>query len=1411
MKQTLLFTTILLLSTITATAKIWYVGQWTGKPTEDVKTTIADAYAAAAENDTVWIASGAYTVPSITLSKSKVNMYGSFAGTENSVDERAKTPGGKAWEFANPTVFNNSEAQIFNGNGTNSIAADGIIFDGQKVPGRRAMQLISANTSTSHRISNCIIKNYLISGDGAGMNIRCKAEIYDCLITGCENTANGGGGAYFDYAVTMYRCEITGNKSGNNGGGVQANGLQGVISIYNCRFENNTAVNAGGGLYGTQLQMHDCIIVNNTGGTGGGIAFDARKASSVWNVTIAGNRATKTGGAGGVSFYENTTHASAANVNLNVGNTILWNNLSDDGQVLHCVNAAGDNSGRTNGKIQYSIVDRTDYPCLTFADNVTETDSAAIFAVGWVTAETAPTVDAGSTGVALMPETDYAGNTRVVGASVDIGPYENQTGTPWVNPNIETFDAMMEIIRNIKEGDIDAAALSASLPEYNLAGVCNVAAGGNGFFPDIDYSDTQGNAYNWKATRHLDRLINMAYVYTMDGSSKKGDTQLYSTIVAGINAWMNSHPSACSNWWYNQIAEPQRLGTLLIQMRKGAVPLAESVEQPVLTRMLNASLSGYPGQGNATSSSNITNVAEHCIYSALLTYDEGRLITMFNDFVYPAVKISDGTTADGIKADQSHIMHDRVLYIGGYGEELIKNVTFFSLFTAGTKYAMPAEKTAILSDFIRNTWQKTIRGRYMLWDVTGRGVSRITEMDKLGAVVYPERMKVIDPTHADEYDDAIKRILGEQPASYNIQPLSRQHFIADHTLHIRPQYTFDVNFVSTRTRRIEWGNGENKKALYMSDGCTNIVRRGDEYATIQGTWNWARIPGITCLQTPEQATLNPGSTTSVTGTSTFAGGVTDSLYSVTAYSYPNTRVNLSANKSWFMFDDEIVCLGNSITAASGNGAYDANTTLNQCNLRGGVTVSENGTDAALLTSTGEHPYADAPKWVLHDSIGYVFPAGGNIVVSNKEQQGNWYDINNNGTNAAVSRDIFSLWFNHGKNAANTSYSYIIVPNKSVAGMQNYYAAANVEILANTDSVQAVYHKQLKIYGLVFFKPATFVSEELTITAGSGCVLLVKDAGQASIKLHVSDPQRQASPVKLGVKTPLLSAMKAVTYTSPASPYQGLSLAFTVNEDSPEYTGKDVLLDRSDWTITASSTGPVDATVAPLGDNPGYIIDGDNITAFLFVKPGKSYGGITVAADEEASFTIDLKDTVDMTYLLYRHRDYNNTYAYLRVNKASFYGRNSETDTWETIAGNFGVATDVTEVRIDFQEKVSYRYVKFVMEEWDTTNGNTIQVSEFNLGNTVTPVVTGGIHWSAGNNLQQPGIYPNPVKAGQPFTVHADDDFSGAAARVYNLWGAKVLESRLENNRAEMTIGKPGVYFISVEKNGKALTAKVLVK
>ena len=71
-----------------------------------------------------------------------------------------------------------------------------------------------------------------------------------------------------------------------------------------------------------------------------------------------------------------------------------------------------------------------------------------------------------------------------------------------------------------------------------------------------------------------------------------------------------------------------------------------------------------------------------------------------------------------------YFQHGQQLYIGGYGDEILKGVTQIAMYAKGTQYAIPQDKLALLSRFMRETYYSTIRGQFMLFDVLGRGVSR---------------------------------------------------------------------------------------------------------------------------------------------------------------------------------------------------------------------------------------------------------------------------------------------------------------------------------------------------------------------------------------------------------------------------------------------------------------------------------------------------------------------------------------------------------------------------------------------------------------------------------------------------------------------------------------------------------------
>lgn len=85
-----------------------------------------------------------------------------------------------------------------------------------------------------------------------------------------------------------------------------------------------------------------------------------------------------------------------------------------------------------------------------------------------------------------------------------------------------------------------------------------------------------------------------------------------------------------------------------------------------------------------------------------------------------------------------------------------------------------------------------------------------------------------------------------------------------------------------------------------------------------------------------------------------------------------------------MFDNEVVCLGSGIGS---NVPTDIVTTVNQCHLDGNVWIN---TGKALQQATqGEFAFEQAPQWIWHDSIAYLFPQGNNIKLKMDRQKGNW--------------------------------------------------------------------------------------------------------------------------------------------------------------------------------------------------------------------------------------------------------------------------------------------------------------------------------------------------------------------------------------------------------------------------------------
>ena len=123
------------------------------------------------------------------------------------------------------------------------------------------------------------------------------------------------------------------------------------------------------------------------------------------------------------------------------------------------------------------------------------------------------------------------------------------------------------------------------------------------------------------------------------------------------------------------------------------------------------------------------------------------------------------------------------------------------------------------------------------------------------------------------------------------------------------------------------------------------------------------------------------------------------------------RNGLNAHKSWFMFDDMIVCLGSGINSSEG---LPVTTSINQSYLKG---------DVIIKTSAGENQvelqqFLNNPQWILHDNVGYMFPAGGTMVLETKPIEGSWHNVALRYPDKKMQADIFGAEIRSYSNGTN---------------------------------------------------------------------------------------------------------------------------------------------------------------------------------------------------------------------------------------------------------------------------------------------------------------------------------------------------------------------------------------------------------
>jgi len=465
------------------------------------------------------------------------------------------------------------------------------------------------------------------------------------------------------------------------------------------------------------------------------------------------------------------------------------------------------------------------------------------------------------------------------------------------------------------------------------------------------------------------------------------------------------------------------------------------------------------------------------------------------------------STEEGIQPDFSFHQHGAILYNHGYGAVFMDNCSELATVVSGTKLEFAPEKIMLLSSLILDGTRWMIRGATKDYGATGRGITRRSgnndSANYLRGVV--TNMLKIQTGRENEYRE-LQSVLNSGGKVFFSDPVNKHFWHSDYMTHNRSHFYASARMHSDRLFSNDpLINDEGYYTHHLSDGCTYIMKTGYEYHDIFPVWDWKRIPGTTV----ELKELPPGDVKR-TGTTSFVGGVSDGRYGLAAFDF--IRDDLNARKSWFFFDNEIVCLGAGITCGSDNPVV---TTLNQCWLNGDVIVSDGSTIQHMRK--GNHPLKNL-SWITHDGIIYYFCESTTATLQNDIRTGNWWHINHSFPKDEISKDVFTLGIEHGSNPVNDRYSYIVsIPeNKFNPQSLGKTYKGTIEIISNTNQIQAVYNKDLHISGIVFYEQGSVqLSKTLKIGVDRKCLIMVRENGDFT-EISVSNPENEQCTVNVTV-------------------------------------------------------------------------------------------------------------------------------------------------------------------------------------------------------------------------------------------------------------------------------------------------------
>lgn len=633
----------------------------------------------------------------------------------------------------------------------------------------------------------------------------------------------------------------------------------------------------------------------------------------------------------------------------------------------------------------------------------------------------------------------------------------------------------------------------------------SIANTANGYWSSMNTSPTR--TYLWSdlpfgsvsanIVSTFQRLQAMALAWATPGSSLQGNASLASAAASGLD-WMNTNVYTTNaieydNWFHWEDSGPQALNNT-------AVLLYPALTGTQITNYCNAVDRFSPGGSGATygwmTGANTSDKVLVVAMRGILGKNSDKLSSAQTNLSPVFLYVTSG---DGFYSDGSFVFHSNIAYTGHYGLVLLGDIPEIVNLLQGSAWQITDPNLANVYNWAINSFEPLIYNGVMMDLVRGRAVSWSYETESGDGASALSAMRQIA-----QFAPAATAAALTNFANSPRLPSGQFHFASmDRVVALRSGFGFGVSMSSSRIANYESINSGNLQGWFTGDGMTYLYIGNTDNEFNDDFWPTVdpyHLPGTT-VETNSHA--NSAGEATTTDQNWVGGAQVANTYGVAGMSLHAWNTTLYAKKSWFMFDNEIVCLGAGITCG---GPAEVHTIAENRRLGSPITSSFtlNGTTITPTVGWSSNLPSTSASWcALSGTGGYYFPAGStNLQATFVANSGSWSQINSGDSGTVYTDNYLKLWFNHRLQPANASYAYVILPNMTASSVSNYALSPDIVILTNTPVVQAVKKTALGVEAANFW---THGNSSADLIAVSDKASVITWDQSTNLLVGVSDP------------------------------------------------------------------------------------------------------------------------------------------------------------------------------------------------------------------------------------------------------------------------------------------------------------------